>query len=99
MLNYGTKSQRLIPNPSPSHAQLYTYSKENETELAFAGRLSHKLAMQKAQEDITGADKALEKLQSQLAGYKQEKASNQSVALLPALLHLSQAVLTFTLQN
>jgi len=55
--------------------------------------------MQKAQEDITGADKALEKLQSQLAGYKQEKASNQSVALLPALLHLSQAVLTFTLQN
>ncbi|KAK4697535.1 hypothetical protein P7C71_g555, partial [Lecanoromycetidae sp. Uapishka_2] len=76
-LNYGTKSQNLVTSPSPLYAQLYTYSTDNGNELAFAGRLSHKLTMQKAQEDIAGADEALEKLQSQLAGFKKEKASNQ----------------------
>jgi len=44
--------------------------------------------MQKAQEDIAGADEALEKLQSQLAGFKKEKASNQLVDLLLAPVQL-----------
>ena len=43
---------------------------EDENQLALTGRLSHQLAMQKAQEDIAGADEALMKLDSQLASHE-----------------------------
>ena len=69
----------LGANAFPSHTQLYEYSTDNENELVFAGRLSHKLAMQKAQEDVAGADEALAKLQSQLASHEKDKQSKQSV--------------------
>ena len=76
-LHYGNKSQPLAASTSSSHSRLYDYSSENENELAFAGRISHKLAMQKAQEDIAGADEALAKLQSQLASHEKDKQSKQ----------------------
>ena len=76
-LHYGNKSQPLAASTSSSHSRLYDYSSENENELGFAGRISHKLAMQKAQEDIAGADEALAKLQSQLASHEKDKQSKQ----------------------
>ena len=76
-LHYGNKSQPFAASTSSSHCRLYDYSSENENELAFAGRISHKLAMQKAQEDIAGADEALAKLQSQLASHEKDKQSKQ----------------------
>lgn len=76
-LHYGNKSQPLAASTSPSYSRLYDYSSDNENELAFGGRISHKLAMQKAQEDIAGADEALAKLQSQLASHEKDKQSKQ----------------------
>ena len=78
MLHYGNKSQPLGANAFPSHTQLYEYS-DNENELALTGRLSHKLAMQKAQEDTAAVDEALAKLQSQLASHEKDKQSKQFV--------------------
>ncbi len=49
------------------------------------GRLSHHLAMQKAQEDIAGADEALMKLQNQLASHQKDKQSKQSVLRRPSV--------------
>ena len=76
-LHYGNKSQPLAANTSSSYSRLYDYSSENENELAFAGRISHKLVLQKAQEDTAGADEALAKLQSQLASHEKDKQSKQ----------------------
>ncbi len=76
-LHFGNKSQPFVASTSSSHSRLYDYSSENENELAFAGRISHKLALQKAQEDIAGADEALAKLQSQLASHEKDKQSKQ----------------------
>jgi len=81
-LHYGTKQRPLSATRSTSHAQLYNRSTEDTTDLDFVGRLTHKLAMQQAQEDIAGADEALAKLQNSLASAKQAKQSNQYVILL-----------------
>ncbi|CAD6573650.1 MAG: hypothetical protein ASARMPRED_006228 [Alectoria sarmentosa] len=77
-LLYGNKSQLLDASPcSPSSTQIYESSIDDQNELALTGRLSHQLAMQKAQEDIAGADEALMKLQSQLASHQKDKQSKQ----------------------
>lgn len=77
-LHYGNKSQPLDVSPcNSSSTQIYESSTEDENKLALTGRLSHQLAMQKAQEDIAGADEALMKLQSQLASHQKDKQSKQ----------------------
>ena len=76
-LHYGNKSQPLATSSFPSQSQLYEYSPHSQNQLALTGRISHKLAMQKAQEDIAGADEALAKLQSQLASHERDKQSKQ----------------------
>ncbi|KAF6237620.1 hypothetical protein HO173_004510 [Letharia columbiana] len=77
-LHYGNKSQPLDASPcNSSSTQIYESSTEDENKLALTGRLSHQLAMQKAQEDIAGADEALMKLQSQLASHQKDKQSKQ----------------------
>ena len=64
---------------TPSFTEIYESSTEDENELALTGRLSHQLAIQKAQEDTAGADEALMKLQNQLASHQKDKQSKQSV--------------------
>lgn len=77
-LQYGGKSCRLNATPSRSDIQFFNTSVvEDANSLAFAGRMSHILAMQKAEEDIAGADEALMKLQNSLASAKQAKESNR----------------------
>jgi len=67
----------LTSTPTSFHSQLYDYPLENQSNLAFTGRTSHKIVIQKAKEDTAGADEALAKLQSQLASHKQAKQSMQ----------------------
>lgn len=78
-LQYGNKSQLLDVSRrcTPSSTQIYESSAEDENELALTGRLSHQLAMQKAQEDVAVVDEALMKLQSQLASHQKDKQSKQ----------------------
>lgn len=79
-LHYGNKSHLLDALPStPSSTQIYQSSAEDENELALTGRISHRLAIKKAQEDIAGADEALMKLQNQLASHQKDKQSKQIV--------------------
>lgn len=63
--------------PASSDTQIYSSSIDNSTSLHLAGRVSHTLAMQKAEEVMASADDALAKLQSSLASAKQAKQSNQ----------------------
>lgn len=77
-LHYGNKSELLHASScTPSFTEFYESSAKDENDLILTGRLSHKLAMQKAQEDIAGADEALIKLQSQLASHQKDKQSKQ----------------------
>ena len=76
-LHYGNKSQQLTATPASSFSQLYDCPTESQTDLTFAGRLSHRLAIQKAKEETAGADEALAKLQSQLASHEKAKQSMQ----------------------
>ncbi|KAL6713885.1 hypothetical protein ACLMJK_008379 [Lecanora helva] len=77
-IHYGhNKSQHLTASSSSSPSSLYDHSTNNAADLTLAGRLSHKLTIQKAKEDIAGADEALAKLQSQLASHEKAKQSMQ----------------------
>lgn len=81
-LHYGNKSQLLdaspcTPSSSQVSTQIYESSPDDQNELALTGRLSHQLVMQKAQENIAGADEALMKLQNQLASHQKDKQSKQ----------------------
>ena len=61
----------------PSRSELYAGG--HSTDLAFAGVLSHKLAMKQAQDTLAGTDAALAKLQSQMASHQKDKQSKQYV--------------------
>jgi len=78
-LHIGNKSHQLLATAQPSPAELYSYSPSKEDELAFAGVLSHNLAMNKVKVDLAGTDAALAMLQSQMASHEQSKQSKQYV--------------------
>lgn len=79
-LQYGTKQRHLDATAASSNIDIFS-SDNRSTVLQLAGRVSHTLAMQKAEETIASTDGALAKLQSSLASAKQAKESNQYVSL------------------
>lgn len=76
-LHYGSKSHQLLTAPLASQTEMYTYSKDTDSELVFAGLLSHKLAMKQAQDNLAGTDAALAMLQSRMALHRKDKQSKQ----------------------
>jgi len=78
-LHIGNKSHQLLATAQPSPAELYSYSPSKEDEPAFAGVLSHNLAMNKVKVDLAGTDAVLAMLQSQMASHEQSKQSKQYV--------------------
>lgn len=76
-LHYGNKTQQLLTTPLASQTELYSHSAEPAAELAFAGLLSHKLAMKQAQDNLAGTDAALAMLQSRMASHQKDKQSKQ----------------------
>ena len=76
-LQYGTKTRRLDATPSTTDTQIFTSSSNTAHKLSPAGRVSHQLAMAKAEEQLANTDDALAQLQASLAFAKQAKDSNQ----------------------
>ena len=76
-LHYGSKAQQLLTSPLSSQTELYTHSTKSAAELAFAGLLSHKIAMKQALDNLAGTDAALEMLQSRMASHRKDKQSKQ----------------------
>ena len=76
-LQYGTKQRHLDATPASSDVKVFSSWDKSSNKLELAGRVSHTLAMQKAEEAMASTDGALAKLQNSLASAKHAKESNQ----------------------
>ena len=75
MLRYGGKTQVLDTNPERFRNEIYRHgpSSSEKGNWAFAGLVSHSLAIKVARDAAAGVDAALEALKQNLATASQEK--------------------------
>ncbi|KZF24345.1 hypothetical protein L228DRAFT_266690 [Xylona heveae TC161] len=79
-LRYGTKTLDLAASAEQFRNELYTsVSSDTTKELTFAGLISHRLELPKAEEVTAGADAAMLALQSQMAALQEEKQSKKTL--------------------
>lgn len=76
-LHCGNKPHQLLAAAQTSQGELYSNSAGSNDELAFTGRLSHKLAMQQMKDNLAETDAAMAMLQSRMASHKKEKLAKQ----------------------
>ncbi|KAI9817202.1 MAG: hypothetical protein M1827_001314 [Pycnora praestabilis] len=91
-LHYGSKTRDIVTSPEGASHELYLHSTtDHKPELSFAGLLSHKLGIRKAEEIIAGTDTALSTLQDQMAAIEKDKQSKKTLFVVDNTVKLPPA--------
>ncbi|EXJ87315.1 hypothetical protein A1O3_04274 [Capronia epimyces CBS 606.96] len=77
-VQFGKRSIPLTSSVDPFPSELFTKSSDKTRPLYFSGRLSHRLEVQKAEEDTGGSDEALAALENTLRSIQEQRASNET---------------------
>lgn len=77
-VQFGKKSVPLSSSVDTFPSEVFTKPSDNSRPLYFSGKLSHRLEVQKAEEDTARSDEALAALESTLKSIQEQRASNET---------------------